>query len=365
MAAALDKLFEGSPDVSEHPIFKHGILASIGNTPLLDIPSLSLATGCRIFGKAEFLNPGGSVKDRAALRIIAEAEAQGKLIPARDSKSGEPFTVVEGTGGNTGIGLALVAAARGYKCHVFAPENCSQEKVAAAKLLGAGVTICPIVPFSSEEHYYHHAVRHAASTPNSYWGNQFEGLANARAHAATTGPEILQQAGGRVDAIVMSAGTGGSIAGISIFLRSKLPNIRVYLLDPPGSSLASHVRCGVLAASEGSTIAEGVGIARLTANFLSAHVDEVLSCSDAEVTAMAHYLRARDGLCIGPSAAMNVCGAVKVARLLGPGHTVVTLLCDGGERYASKLFSAPWLQEKGLVEHAAPDATRDHADFVL
>jgi cysteine synthase len=397
---ALEKLFDG---VAHTPL-RDGILGCVGNTPLIRIASLSAATGCEILGKAEFLNPGGSIKDRAALRIVEEAEAAGLLRPPRgdrkaaalplasdekhatndanaprsDSKasgasSAEPQpeytrqTILEGTGGNTGIGLALVAAARGYACHVYAPENCSAEKVAAAQLYGATVTVCPAVPFSNQEHYYHRTSAHHAADPHkSFWGNQFENLANARAHAATTGPEVLAQTGGAVDAVVLAAGTGGTMAGLSLFLKAHAPRpVRAVLVDPPGSSLfAFTTRGGSMASLPGKTIAEGVGINRLTANFASALVDDVISCPDATIVATAHYLRARDGLCIGPSAAMNVAGAVHVARQLGPGSTIVTVLCDGGERYASKLYSPTWLESKGLLDSASPDATRDHADFI-
>jgi cysteine synthase A len=212
--AALDSVGHG-PDVSSNDIFKCGILSSIGNTPLIELTSLSAATGCRILGKAEFLNPGGSVKDRTALRIIAEAESMGLLSHRGLTPEGRPYTVVEGTGGNTGIGLALVAARRGYALHAFAPENCSMEKVNAAKAYGAEVTVCPSVPFGDPTHYYQRSEARARE-PGCVLGNQFEGLANTRAHITTTAPEILRQTGGRVDAVALSAGTGGSIAGLSL-----------------------------------------------------------------------------------------------------------------------------------------------------
>ena len=394
----LEALLSSGPDVSESSIFSEGILASIGNTPLLEIRSFSNATGCQILAKAEFLNPAGSIKDRAALRIVAEAEATGLLVPPSGSwKAGgkasaikddektanmketdksntgnesnlstPTYTIIEGTGGNTGIGLAMVAAARGYHCHVFAPENCSAEKIAATRLYGGTVTVCPLVPFEDPAHFYQRTAAHAVGTPHTFWGNQFESLANARAHASTTGPEVWRQTGGNVDAIALSSGTGGTLAGLSLFLKSRNPKLQAYLVDPQGSSLRSYVQQGTMdVLCPGKTIAEGIGINRITANFAAATVDGAVSVDDRELVAAAHYLLKREGLCVGPSAALNLCGAVKLARKMGPGHTIVTILCDGGERYASKLFNKEWLKEKGFdTTVELVDACRDHADFV-
>lgn len=333
------------------------VTSTIGNTPLIEVGSLSNATGCRILLKCEHMNPGGSVKDRPALNIIEKYEREGKL-----GGPGGGTTIVEGTGGNTGVGMALVAASKGYKAIFTMPSNIANEKVETMRTLGAEAIVCPVVPFSDERHYYHVARKLAESTPGAVWGNQFEGLANMEAHYKGTGPEIWEQAGGRVDAFVAAAGTGGTIAGCSTFLREVNPSLRVFLIDPPGSSLAGYVETGLMGPAPGSTITEGIGIGRLTANFASARVDAALRGTDQEAVDMAYYLLRREGLFVGPSAALNVVGAVKAARALGPGHTVVAVLCDGGARYGSKLYNTGWLAEKGLVITA--DFSRDNADFV-
>ena len=348
------------------PRVSHGLSAAIGRTPLIELPSLSAATGCRILVKAELLNPGGSVKDRAAVYILDGAEREGKLVPRHLRAPGAPRgTIVEGTGGNTGIALALLAASRGYNAIFTMPANVSDEKVATARALGAEVIVCPVVPFTDPRHYYHAAQRIAAER-GAVWGNQFEGLLNARSHAEGTGPEIWAQAGESVDALVVAAGTGGTMGGLSTYLRSVNPGVKVYLADPPGSSLAGYVTTGVMAPAPGNTITEGIGVGRLTANFASAaRIDGAFPVSDQETVDMALYLLRREGLWVGPSAALNVCGAVKAARLLGPGHSVVTVLCDGGARYSSKMYSgAAWLAERGLSDSVGADCDRDHADFV-
>lgn len=329
-----------------------GVLGAIGNTPLIELRSLSAATGCRILAKAEFMNPGGSVKDRAALNIVARLEADGALTPRhRLGPNERKGTLVEGTGGNTGVGLAIVAAARGYDAIFCMPENVSSEKVQLARTLGATVVVCPAVPFTDKRHYYHRAQQIAAETPGAVWTNQFESLMNAAGHYGGTGPEIWKQAGGIVDAFAVSAGTGGTIGGLACYLRERNPTLRVYLADPPGSALASYVQRGELVASAGTTIAEGIGIARLTRNFEAATpIDAAFTVSDQDTVDMAFYLLRQEGVFVGPSAALNVVAAVKAARQLGPGHTVVTVLCDGGRNYMTKMYGADgaWLESRGL-----------------
>jgi len=345
-----------------------GLLETIGNTPLVELRSLSRATGCRILAKCEHMGPGGSVKDRPAALIITELERRGLLVPreARDAAGdARTFTIVEGTGGNTGVGMALVAAARGYKAVFTMPSNVAQSKIDVARAFGAEVIVCPMVPFSDERHYYHVAERLSRELPNAVWGNQFEGLDNSESHFRTTGPEIWRQAGKDVDGLVVAAGTGGTMGGLSRFLRSVNPRLAVWLIDPPGSSLAHYVETGEMAPAAGSTVTEGIGIGRLTANFASsARIDGAFRGSNEEATAMCYYLLRREGIFVGPSAALNVAGAVKLARKLGPGHTIVTVLCDGGGRYMNKMYSPEWLKEQGLEAAAAVDASRDHADFV-
>lgn len=317
-----------------------GFIGAVGNTPLIEISSLSEATGCRILGKAEFLNPGGSVKDRAALFMVLEAERSGQL------HSGG--TIVEGTAGNTGIGLALVANARGYECRIVMPSNQSSEKIELLRTLGAEVELVAPVPFSNFGNYYHTAKRRAEELDNAFWADQFENLANSEAHYRTTAPEIWQQTGGSLDAIVMSSGTGGTIGGVSAYMKEKNPHITTYLIDPQGSGLYSYMTAGQFQ-SEGNSITEGIGIMRLTANFRRARLDGAMQGTDQEVIEMAHFLLKRDGLFIGSSAALNVVGAVRLAQKLGPGKTIVTILCDGGGRYQSRMFNPQWLAEKGLT----------------
>jgi cysteine synthase A len=335
-----------------------GILDAIGDTPLIELKTIGAALGCRILAKAEHMNPGGSVKDRAALRIVDEFERQGLLVPRNRRAAGHPVgTIVEATGGNTGIGLALVAAARGYKCVFTMPDKVSPEKVAFAEMLGARVVLCPAdLSFADPRHYYQHAktlVRELG--PGAVLGNQFETEFNWRAHYESTGPEILRQTGGAIDAVVVSAGTGGTIGGLSRFFRENSPATRMFLIDPPGSSLYRLVTAGALEATPNPTkLAEGVGIGRLTANFSAARVDNAFVGSDQEIVDMAYFLLRNEGLLVGPSAALNVVGAVKAARLLGPGATVVTVICDGGERYRGKLFNRGWLLEQGLTAPALP-----------
>jgi cysteine synthase A len=322
---------------------RDGLEGAVGRTPLVRLKSLSEASGCTILGKAEFLNPGGSVKDRAALAIVQAAERDGRLRPGG--------TIVEGTAGNTGIGLAHVALARGYRCVIVMPNNQSQEKIDLLRSLGAEVELVPPAPFRDSNNYYHVARRRAEALPDALWADQFENPANAEAHYTTTGPELWQQTGGRLDGVVMAAGTGGTLGGVSAFLKERDPRVAAYLIDPAGSGLYAWVTRGEFA-SEGSSITEGIGIMRETANFRRARLDGAFRGSDREVVEMAHFVLRRDGLFIGSSSALNCVGAMRLARQLGPGKTIVTMLCDGGGRYQSRLFNPAWLEEKGLTPQA-------------
>jgi len=317
-----------------------GFKNSVGNTPLIEIESLSVATGCTILGKAEFLNPGGSVKDRAALYMVLEAEKTGALQTGG--------TIVEGTAGNTGIGLALVANARGYRSVIVMPNNQSQEKIDLLRTLGAEVELTNPAPFSSPDNYYHAARRRAEEIKNAFWANQFENLSNSEAHYHTTAPEIWSQTGGELDGIVMSSGTGGTIGGMTAYLKEQNPQIATYLIDPSGSGLYSYITTGEFKA-EGNSITEGIGINRATANFNRARLDGAFQGTDQQVIEMSQYLLKHDGLFIGSSAALNVIGAIKLARKLGKGHTIATILCDGGGRYQSRMYNPEWLAEKGLT----------------
>jgi cysteine synthase len=317
-----------------------GFAGAIGNTHLIKIESLSAATGCTILGKAEFLNLGGSVKDRAALFMVQQAEKDGAIAPGG--------TIVEGTAGNTGIGLALVANSRGYRSVIVMPNNQSQEKIDLLRTLGAEVELVPPVPFSNPGNFYHVARDRAQGVENAFWANQFENIANSEAHYQTTGPEIWHQAGMELDGIVMSSGTGGTIGGVTAYLKAQNPQIASYLIDPTGSGLYSFVTSGEFKA-EGSSITEGIGINRETANFRRAKLDGAFQGNDQEVIEMAYYLLKHDGLFVGSSAALNVVGAVRLARKLGQGKVIATILCDGGGRYQSRMFNPEWLAEKGLT----------------
>ncbi|MBD2177387.1 cysteine synthase A [Pseudanabaena sp. FACHB-1998] len=317
-----------------------GFANSVGNTPLIEIESLSAATGCTILGKAEFLNPGGSVKDRAALFMVLEAEKAGLL------KAGG--AIVEGTAGNTGIGLSLVANARGYRSVIVMPSNQSQEKIDLLRTLGAEVELTNPAPFSSPDNYYHVARKRSEEIENAFWANQFENLSNSDAHYQTTAPEIWRQTGGELDGIVMSSGTGGTIGGVTAYLKEQNSSLATYLIDPTGSGLYSYLTMGEFKA-EGNSITEGIGINRATANFNRARLDGAFRGTDQQVIEMSQYLLKHDGLFIGSSAALNVVGAVKLARKLGKGHTIATILCDGGGRYQSRMYNPIWLAEKGLT----------------
>ncbi len=319
---------------------KNGFVDSVGNTPLIRINSFSDETGCEILGKAEFLNPGGSVKDRAALYIIEDAEKKGLLKPGG--------TVVEGTAGNTGIGLAHICNAKGYNCLIIIPETQSQEKIDLLRTLGAEVRTVPAVPYKDSNNYVKLSGRIAAEMENAIWANQFENLANRIAHYETTGPEIWSQTDGKVDVWVASTGTGGTYAGVSMFLKEKNPAIKCILADPMGSGLYSYVKTGEIH-SEGSSITEGIGNSRVTGNMEGAPVDDAIRVDDREAVRVVYQLLEKDGLFMGGSVGINVGAAIALAQQMGPGHTIVTILCDGGSRYQSKLFNRDWLATKGLL----------------
>ncbi|PIS10824.1 MAG: cysteine synthase A [Bdellovibrio sp. CG10_big_fil_rev_8_21_14_0_10_47_8] len=312
----------------------------VGGTPLVKIKSLSDATGCEIFGKAEFLNPGGSVKDRAALGMILRAEKEGHLKPGD--------TIVEGTAGNTGIGLATVAAQRGYQCLIVMPNNQAQEKYDTLRALGVELVTVDPCPFANENHFYHTARRRAEKLSNSFWANQFENTANADIHYQTTGPEIWEQTLGEVDAFVASVGTGGTMAGVSRYLKEKKTSIHIRLADPMGSGLYSYLKTGKFASS-GSSVTEGIGIMRLTENFKQAKVDEAVQVSDNEMISTLYHLAKHDGLLVGTSAALNVFAAYQYGmENKGKGRKIVTVLCDSALRYQSRLFDSQYLQDKNL-----------------
>ncbi len=319
---------------------KSGFVGSIGNTPLIRLNSFSDQTGCEILGKAEFLNPGGSVKDRAALYIIKDAEERGLLKPGG--------TVVEGTAGNTGIGLAHICNAKGYKCLIIIPETQSQEKIDLLRTLGAEVRTVPAVPYKDPNNYVRLSGRIASELENAIWANQFDNLANRRAHYETTAPEIWAQTDGKVDGWVAATGTGGTYAGVALFLKEKNPAIRCVVADPMGSGLYSYIKTGEVKL-EGNSITEGIGNGRITANMEGAPADDAIQVGDREAIRVVYQLLEKDGLFMGGSVGINVAAAVALAQKLGAGHTIVTILCDGGSRYQSKLFNREWLKEKGLV----------------
>jgi cysteine synthase A len=320
-----------------------GVTGAVGNTPLILLKQLSDALGREILCKAEHLNPGGSVKDRAAKFMIEAAEATGTLRPGG--------TIIEGTAGNTGIGLAMLALARGYRAIIVMPDNQSPEKYAALHALRAEVRTVKATKFADPNHFYHTAKRLGEELPGAVWTDQFENPANALAHYETTGPEIWRQTEGRIDALVMSSGTGGTIGGTSWFLKEKKPGLGVFLADPPGSGLYSYIKSGELKA-EGNSITEGIGIMRITQNFARGKVDDALRVTDESVVEMAHWLLRHEGLFAGSSSALNVWAAASVARDLPRGARVVTFICDGGQRYQSRLFDDAWLAEKGLTPKA-------------
>ncbi len=325
-----------------------GFAGAVGNTPLIRLRRASAATGCEILGKAEFMQPGGSVKDRAALGIIEDAEARGQLIP------GEPGIVVEGTAGNTGIGLTLVANARGYKSIIVVPHTQSREKLDFLRMIGADLRLVDPKPLRDPGHYVNFSRRIAeeleAKGERVIWANQFGNLANAAMHEATTGPEIWTQTGGKVDAFTCACGTGGTLTGVARALKARSPKLRIVLADPLGSGLYSWVKTGEVKA-EGNSITEGIGQATAAPGNLEhgrAFIDDALQVTDPEALEQIFDLQLHEGISVGGSAGINVAAAIKLARQMGPGHTIVTILCDGGARYQSKIFNPEFLREKGL-----------------
>ena len=317
---------------------KNDVIAAIGNTPLIRLKKASELTGCTILGKAEFMNPGQSVKDRAALFIIRDAIAKGQLKPGG--------TIVEGTAGNTGIGLAVVARAMGFRTVIVIPVTQSQEKKDAIRQLGAELVEVPAVAYKNPNNYVKYSGR-LAKAMGAVWANQFDNVANRQAHIETTAPEIWAQTDGKVDAFVSAVGSGGTLAGVSMGLKSKNKNIKLVLADPMGAALYSYYKTGELK-SEGSSITEGIGQGRITANLEGAMVDDAFQIPDSEAIPTAFDLLEYEGLCMGGSTGVNVAGAIRLARQMGPGHIIVTMLCDYGTRYASKLFNPEFLREKGL-----------------
>ena len=312
----------------------------IGNTPLVLLKGPSAASGCEIYGKCEFANPGASVKDRAALYIVRDAEAQGLLKPGG--------TIVEGTAGNTGIGLALVANALGYKTIIVMPETQSQEKKDTLRALGAELVLVPAAPYANPGHFVHTSRRIAEETENAVWANQFDNIANRKAHIETTAEEIWAQMEGRVDGFTCAAGTGGTIAGVGMGLKAKDDAVTIALTDPYGAALYNYYACGELRA-EGSSVAEGIGQGRITANLDGAPIDTQFRISDEDGMVWVRRLLAEEGLCLGLSSGINVAGAVALAQLLGPGKRIATILCDTGFRYLSTLYNPLWMKSKGLT----------------
>ena len=320
------------------------VVEAIGNTPLIRLNRVSEATGCEILGKAEFMNPGQSVKDRAALYIIRDAEQRGLLRPGG--------LIVEGTAGNTGIGLAMVGSALGYRTLIVIPRTQSQEKKDAIRLLGAQLVEVDAVPYSNPMNYVRYsgtlAQEKAKTEPNgAIWANQFDNVANRQAHVETTGPEIWEQTGGKVDGFVSAVGSGGTLAGVALALQERNPNVAIAIADPFGAALFSYYTAGELKA-EGTSITEGIGQGRITANIEDMKVTHAYQIPDAEALEYVFDLVQHEGLCMGGSTGVNIAGAVRLAKDLGPGHTIVTILCDHGSRYQSKLFNPAFLRERDL-----------------
>ena len=311
----------------------------IGNTPLVRLTGPSDDTGCEILAKCEYANPGASIKDRAALYIVEDAEARGLIAPGG--------TIVEGTAGNTGIGLALVANAKGYKVIIVMPETQSREKMDTLRALGAELVLVPAAPFSNPGHFVHTSRRIAEETPGAIWANQFDNIANRRAHILGTAEEIWEQTAGKVDGFTCAAGTGGTIAGVGLGLKAKREDIVIALTDPHGAALYNYYAHGELKA-EGSSVAEGIGQGRITANLEGAPIDTQFRISDEEGLIWVERMMREEGLCLGLSSGINIAGAVALAKQMGPGKTIVTILCDTGFRYLSSLYNADWLRSKGL-----------------
>ena len=322
----------------------HNMIDAIGNTPLIKLKKASELTGCNILGKAEFMNPGQSVKDRAALQIIRNAEAKGQLKPGG--------TIVEGTAGNTGIGIALVANALGYNSVIVIPETQSQEKKDMLRLCGAELIEVPAVPYKDDNNYVKYSGRLAEklaseSENGAVWANQFDNTANRDAHIMTTGPEVWSQTEGKVDGFTCAIGTGGTLAGTGMFLKEKNNDIQIAAADPMGAAMYHWYKHGELK-SEGTSITEGIGQGRVTANLVDAPIDDAYQISDEEALPIVFDLLKHEGLCLGGSSGINIAGAMRMAENLGPGHTIVTILCDYGTRYQSKLFNSAFLKEKNL-----------------
>ncbi len=315
-----------------------GLIGAIGNTPLIRLRRASESTGCEILGKAEFCSPGGSVKDRAGLAIIRAAEADGTLKPGG--------TIVEGTAGNTGIGLTLVANALGYKCVIVMPETQSQEKISFLQMIGADLRLIPAKPYKDPGNYVH-VSRRLAEELGAVWANQFDNLANREGHRTTTGAEIWDQTNSKVDAFTCACGTGGTLAGVSLALKARNPNVKIILADPEGSALYGWVKNGDLTVT-GTSITEGIGQSRVPANLNDVLIDDAVRIPDPEALEQIFDLLINEGISVGGSAGINVAAAIRVARDLGPGHTIVTILSDGGARYQSKLFNPEFLRSKNL-----------------
>ena len=323
---------------------RNTFIDSIGNTPLIKLKAASELTGCNIYGKAEFMNPGGSVKDRAALSLLKDAQEK-KLI----SKGG---IVVEGTAGNTGIGLGLIGNSLGYKTIIVMNDNQTQEKKDTLKNIGADLRLVPAKPYKDDGNYVKVADRLAKelSSSNNHgvvWANQFDNTANSKGHYDTTGPEIWHQTEGKIDGFVCASGTGGTIGGVSSYLKEKNKDIKIYLSDPTGSALYNYIQNGDLK-SEGGSITEGIGSSRVTANFAEAKIDGAFSIDDHESLPILYDLIKNEGLSLGTSCGVNIAGAIRLGKLLGPGKTIVTILCDKSDRYNSKMFNKNFLQQKGL-----------------
>ena len=322
----------------------HNFIDAIGNTPLIRLRAVSEMTGCEIYGKAEFMNPGGSVKDRAALAIIEDAEASGQLKPGG--------LIVEGTAGNTGIGLTMVGNAKGYRSVIVMPETQSQEKKDSLRIYGADLRLVPAKPYKDPGNYVRYSETLAAELEATHgggviWANQFDNTANMQGHYRSTGPEIWQQTNGRIDGFICAVGAGGTIAGVGRYLKEQSAAVKIGLADPDGSGLYHYYRHGEIKA-EGDSISEGIGQGRITANLAEAPIDMAFRLSDVEALPLIYDLMCNEGLYLGGSTAINVAGALAMARELGPGHTIVTILCDSGQRYQSKVWNPAFLREKGL-----------------
>ena len=322
-----------------------GFAGAVGNTPLIRLERLSEETGCDILGKAEFMNPSGSVKDRAARAIVLAAEADGSLRPGG--------TVVEGTAGNTGISLAHLCHARGYRCVIVMPDNQSPEKFEVLRTLGVQLELVKPVPYADPNHYQRVAQRRAGEIDGAIWANQFDNTANRDGHYATTGPEIWRDTGRRLDAFVAASGTGGTFGGAAAFLKEQGgASLRTVLADPQGSALYRWVKQGELKAEGPGSITEGIGIGRVTANLKDAPIDDAVHVTDVEAVGTVHRLLREEGLFLGSAAGVNVAAAAAVARQMGPGHRIATILCDSGHKYQSRLYNRDWLEQKGLLQAA-------------